>query len=174
MQDINRKQGSGLHFPKAISEQSKDLLRRMLTKNTKDRIDWSELFKHPLFQNTVSQAIAKNNDKGNENEKYEDIRSTIIAQKADDEFSKNKLKNFEAINNFDPSIRNIQVPLASPYEVNEQQIDEESFKLLFKDPILQEMFYRYCHEKNKIQFMIIVVRYINFMIRQSEYKHFIP
>lgn len=39
-----------LEFPKEISDESKDLIRRLLKTNPKERIDWHDFFNHKLFK----------------------------------------------------------------------------------------------------------------------------
>lgn len=46
-----------LKFPREISDESKDLIKRLLKTNPNERIDWSDFFNHPLFTkfNQVNQ-----------------------------------------------------------------------------------------------------------------------
>ena len=48
IKDIKIK-SKNLKFPKKISNESKDLIRRLLKTNPKEWIDWHEFFNHPLF-----------------------------------------------------------------------------------------------------------------------------
>jgi len=49
MQSINRNCGTNLKFPKPVSEEAKDLLRRLLMKDPDQRINWTDLFNHSIF-----------------------------------------------------------------------------------------------------------------------------
>ena len=49
----------GLKFPedtetKKISQETKELIKRMLVKDTSQRIQWDELFRHPLLKSKYS------------------------------------------------------------------------------------------------------------------------
>ena len=48
IKDINRKVDN-LTFPLDVSEESKDLLRKLLKKRPEERIGWQDFFNHPLF-----------------------------------------------------------------------------------------------------------------------------
>ena len=48
IRDIKRKV-KNIEFPKEVSNESKDLIRRLLKPNPKERIDWKDFFNHPLF-----------------------------------------------------------------------------------------------------------------------------
>lgn len=49
IKDIKSKVNN-LSFPLIISNESKDLIQRLLKTNPKERIDWHEFFNHPLFE----------------------------------------------------------------------------------------------------------------------------
>ena len=48
IKDIKAKVNN-LEYPLPISDESKDLIRRLLRPNPKERIDWHDFFNHPLF-----------------------------------------------------------------------------------------------------------------------------
>lgn len=73
-----------LKFPKEISEDSKDLIRRLLKTNPKERMDWNEFFNHSLFEVKEKSGI---------NDLYSQIGMMLIegeTQQVDSEFQKNK------------------------------------------------------------------------------------
>ena len=58
IRDIKRKVKI-LPFPKEISEESKDLIKRLLKTNPDERIDWHDFFNHPLFKKFGSSVDGK-------------------------------------------------------------------------------------------------------------------
>ena len=77
-----------IEFPLPISEESKDLIRRLLKPNPKERIDWLEFFNHPLFQkfDNVGQT-------NNLNDLYSQIGELMVDNEAsniENEFHKNQ------------------------------------------------------------------------------------
>lgn len=54
IKDIKRK-SKNLQFPREISNESQDLLKRLLKTNPKERIDWHDFFNHPLFNKYQSK-----------------------------------------------------------------------------------------------------------------------
>lgn len=54
--NIEKYANNNLKFPKATSKQSKNLLNRILVTDPDDRIDWFELFNHPVFKMPLPQS----------------------------------------------------------------------------------------------------------------------
>lgn len=47
---------NNLEFPREISNESKDLIKRLLKTNPKERIDWHDFFNHPLFEKFLGKS----------------------------------------------------------------------------------------------------------------------
>lgn len=132
---------SGVPFPLPISEESKDLIRRLLQVDPQRRIDWPDFFNHPLFSRFAhtSPEIRPSNNYG----------QLVLnnPNRFDQEFAQNRLQptrvqQFTALDDY------LNGPDLQPTPTQEQTFDPSNSEFL-----LAEIEYRYNHEKNKILFM---------------------
>ena len=144
-----------LDFPKVISEESKDLINRLLEPDPKKRINWGEFFNHSLFFKYKSRSPLDN------------ILSMIGGvlggdKQIDEEFVKNqrrktllekdvKFLNQEGLLKFENGIK--------PVTIKEKKIKLNN-KVYSDEDIFKEIEYRYSHEKNKLLFIIYTVKKI--------------
>lgn len=154
VKDIKKKVGC-LDFPRHVSEESKDLIRRLLECDPMKRISWPEFFNHPLFNKFVikSKIISKNDT---------NVISSMIGGsniKCDLEFMNNK-KNLK-----DKKIefmdQNKILELFEKKKIEKKNVEETKCNdTLEKELIFREISYRYNHEKNKILFIILSAKKI--------------
>lgn len=83
MKKINEGSGENLKFydnKNKVSDNSKDLLRRLLQKDPQRRLDWDSFFNHPVFSDESTQE--------NNNEMFTKIVGNFIlnSKKVNDEF----------------------------------------------------------------------------------------
>lgn len=144
MENIKAKAGQNLVFEdhkNKISDQSKDLLRRLLEIDPDRRIDWENFFNHPCFtqgssstpNNQIEQEFAQNrHDVGPaENQSFQDPLSMNIRKQA------------ETVSDSHPSYEQ------SPY---------------FKEAML-----RYLHEKNKVLLIYLTVKKLRQLMKDPDY-----
>ena len=147
IRDIDFKLDKGLVFDKKfnVSEDSKDLLRRLLVRDPIKRIDWKDFFNHKLFRRNFGD-LGKSLNIDNEFEK--NMCSNFV--KDDVEFMNDrKIIEFGKNNN-----------LLLPKNILDNNTTLNNSSKSEKDLIFEEILYRYNHEKNKILFMIFTVKNI--------------
>ena len=159
IKDIKKKADGKLKFPKSVSNESKDLLLKILVTDPMKRMDWTTFFNHPLFKKFKTEQSMQLNDV------FAALGDVVTNkhQQVDDEFDKHKnntqnqnvhlmeqddLLDYGAKNPFKP--QNIQ-----EIALDQKEKKEIELKLAFK-----EISFRYNHEKNKILFMVYVVKKI--------------
>ena len=169
IKDIKKKADGKLKFPKPVSDESKDLLLKILVTDPKKRMDWPTFFNHPLFKKFKSEQSMQLNDV------FTALGDAITnkRQQIDDEFNQHKnntqnhnvqlmeqddLLNYGKNNHFAP--KNIQ-----EITLDQKEKQEIELKLAFK-----EISFRYNHEKNKILFMVYVVKKIQKHLKEGCYQ----
>jgi serine/threonine protein kinase len=154
IRDIKNKVGK-ITFPKEISDESKDLINRLLIPDPQKRISWQEVFQHPLFEkfqikssSTLDSFLKK--------------IGSLISNKIDEEFFQNKQKkNFSE--NFDFMHQNNLIKYKTkltPKNISENPQLKKSKTVVTDEEVLNELDFRYRHEKNKILFLIYTVKKI--------------
>lgn len=178
--DIRAKSGN-LKFRSPISSASQDLLNRLLQMNPENRIDWPDFFAHPLFVFNFPKSLRDFVKKENQEENMD--QSTV---KVDQEFIRNKqellkqkvgtptLKPPNAIKKRDASLprdtstSNPPVRSETPNgpslghgpNLSEEVPNERELSNINHVQNCSEVAKRYNHEKNKIAFIVYVVRNI--------------
>jgi serine/threonine protein kinase len=153
--DIRRKMATGLDL-KGISPESKDLIKRLLCYEARDRIEWSEFFNHPLFKTFSSKTEIINNDLisaiknlminvTKADEEFENNQKIALNNKQDDFFQLGDL--LAKIGQLEPSNMTINDEKANVGQIT-QQIDVQEIKAAYQ------------HENNKISFLIYTVEKI--------------
>lgn len=83
-----------------VSEESTDLLKKCLTIDEKQRIDWQDLYKHPLLKEQFVEFISQT-ERLQENMKFmvNELRQKIAREKIDllDLFNEHNIKNEDYI-----------------------------------------------------------------------------
>ena len=151
IKDIKKKVNN-LDFPRHVSEESKNLINRLLECDPEKRISWPEFFNHPLF----TKFVIKSTIVGNKKNHMSVIGSNI---KCDKEFLNNK-KNIKD--------KNIQfmdqdkiLELFEKKKIEKKNVEETKCNdSLEKELIFRNISYRYNHEKNKILFIILSAKKI--------------
>ena len=161
--------GDQLVFPKEVSEKSKNILRRMLTVDVKARINWSELFKHPVFdkKNAPKPAIADEMTK-----LLKAFNTTVIITKdmidPNIQFQKNKdqMKNEDDFKELTPD--QMEGNIITKNIIQEKPVDEDLEEKLINEMAMKEIEFTYNHERNKILFLIFSVKQIQFELTRPE------
>jgi serine/threonine protein kinase len=161
IKNIKRCCQQGLKFPRPISEESKDLLLRMLVIDPKARIEWSECFEHPVCAKFTSKTVDPNKDF---TLVFGAIKQTAdaIMHHTEVEFNRNK-KDRETLDKIQFLKQNEieQLDKKVPEQnIEERPIDEKTRKTLFDEMIAKEIYFRYCHEINKISFLTYTASFI--------------
>lgn len=151
----------GIRFPRPISDESKDLLQRMLVIDPKTRIEWSECFDHPVFAKFTAKPVDPNKD-------FElvfgAIKQTadVVMHHTEIEFNRNKkdretLDKVQFLKQNEIEQLNKKVP---EQNIEEKPLDEKTRKTLFDEMVAKEIYFRYCHEINKISFLAYTASFI--------------
>lgn len=171
--DIKKKVSQGIPFPRNISEESKDLIRRLLCIDPKERIEWDAFFNHSLFSKTTE---SQSNNFSQIFKALTNLASNT--NEVDDEFEKNK--------------KILAQQQKQPKQENSDFIDMDQFLLLSKiiqpnivkiNPVTgsdvgqaqilvdaENVRKAYIHEKNKIGYMDYTVQKIITLLNRPMLK----
>ena len=144
---IKQHSGTCLPFPKQVSEESKDLLRRLLTIDPVARISWDAFFAHPVFDK-----FQYNYDK---KKKLNQFGQVVLSDQSQINFEFNRHKKDGAGNlqvELDPTKIATQGDYL-PVPVQEENVDANS-----AEQVLYDIKTRYNHEKNKFVFIFYTCR----------------
>lgn len=171
MKKINEGSGDNLRFydeKNEVSENSKDLLRRILQKDPDRRLDWDSFFNHPVF--FEEKHTATEQDVKDLFTKF--VGNFIInSKKVDQEF-------FDHRNNANSNNNIITDPLQLNLEKNPQQVsettDNSSGMIEFQgnrnlEAIFKENSFRYYHEKNKILLIFLTVKKLRQVMKMPQF-----
>ena len=166
IRDIKRKVGN-LNFPRKISEESKNLINRLLEPNPKKRINWNEFFNHSLFGKNGPERKG-----GDIEDVFEIIGDLLVGDENkdfEDEFEKNK--TFGDCGNLEfmgqEELLDYEKSSLKAKDVEEVNLDEQKKKNIESMLAFQEICYRYHHEKNIILFLMYTVKKIQKLIKSK-------
>ena len=158
LEEIKRTAGKNLKMKtnvQQISPEAEDLIRRLLTIDPKERIEWNEFFNHKIFQE-------KNDPDQFKNHYLITNQSCIRVNK---NFDQVKHDGFQANKNeTDPAKYGVKFE-AKHLDVNYE--DQGTFNTTpnhANDP-MDEISLRYFHERNKIAFMFMTVKYLRLLMK---------
>lgn len=173
MKKINEGSGDNLRFhdnKNQVSENSKDLLRRILQKDPDRRLDWDSFFHHPVFFEEKPPAA--------DQELVKDLFTKFVgnfiinSKKVDQEFQDHQ-KNCNTKNNI------ITDPLELNLEKNPEQVSEttgngsegmvEANGSRTLVAIFKENSFRYYHEKNKILLIFLTVKKLRQVMKMPQF-----
>lgn len=162
MQSINRNCGTNLKFPKPVSEEAKDLLRRLLMKDPDQRINWTDLFNHSIFDKfnnklTKSKVLGDLLEQigGPTNIKKTDSNENLFEVNQHRVFNSDTALPTELNPAFINLFKNIIQKDVVERKMNAIEMNEFQTTLAIK-----EISERYSHEKNKIMFLVFTVKRI--------------
>jgi len=171
MDKIKRNSGDNLKFDfqvNHISEESQDLLRRLLQQDPDRRIDWVAFFNHPLF-NEKNANVQDNSHQGNQFlqavGKY-----LAVSKNVDREFDTYKKETINRSSTpIDPSKLNIE---KNPDIVNELslQTNIQDNQSMNQEAIFKENSFRYYHEKNKIMLIFLTVKKLRNLMKVDSFR----
>ena len=169
IKDIRKVTKTQLTFPRPISEETADLLRRMLVVDSAKRIEWSDLFAHPIFKKFGQDS----NDFDEVTEILDDIGrlSTLSRQSLiNTRFAENKQRKgeldgviFDDVLNF----KKDKSPTIQPIAVEEQKFDNTMHEKMLNEITIKEIGHRYNHEKNIIMFMVYTAKRMQLLLRKN-------
>lgn len=173
--EIDKKSGENLKFPSCnpVSKQTQNLLKSLLQKDPIKRIEWKDFFYSEVFCPQINQMVSSNSMRSLQSVDIENpnqishytssptktyrnitVSSTTISNRS------NQTKGSDMIN---CNIRSSE--LIQPKKVDNSPVKNRSIivmsdviKSLTKDELIQENSYRYCHELNKINFLVNTCR----------------
>lgn len=154
--------GKNLKFLKPVSEETKDLLIRLLTKDPAQRINWTDLFNHPIFDK-FSSKLTKPKELGHILEQISGPTNIKKADKIEDLFEHNQQRTFNSEPSPPIQLDNAFVNMFKNLiqkEVVERQMDENELSQFQTTLIVKEISEMYSHEKNKIMFLVFTVKRI--------------
>jgi serine/threonine protein kinase len=155
-----------LTFPKPVSAESKDLIQRLLQPNPDKRIDWKDFFGHPLFK--------KFDDPMNQQD-LKKIGGILQSKMVNDQFQKNirkllqKIQNSKGQNTF-MNQNDLQkyVPKIQAKHVDRiHKLNNQTFQKYNQNEMLQNVLHRYNHEKNIVNFHIVVCKLIQSFLKSN-------
>ena len=137
-----------------MSEDTKDLLRNLLTADPRERISWQEFFNHKLFQHTDTNDPLLNDNSANVEKEF--INNMVDCEQNPKNLD---LKDFKS-QNTSTKISNSYFPSM----LSSNSSDSEK-KMAFR-----EYGFRYYHEKNKIMMIFLTVRRLRQLMKDSSFK----
>ena len=192
-QDIRQKSGN-LPFKHQISDASKDLLNRLLQMDPNKRIDWPEFFNHQLFVSNFPRSLRDFVRRENADESMP--HSTIYV---DQEFARNRQEYLYKIQNgknersrtpprrndhsnyqIDPVSKsqkdrnNSRPEFTQVQDVREEVPNEKELSRLQRIEMCNEVAKRYNHEKNKIAYIVYIVRGIRKLVKTADFSNISP
>lgn len=148
-QNIQAYSGDKLPFPGNVSNESRDLLQRLLTFNPKSRIEWKDFFRHPVFKKFPE--VPKNKHV------LEEFIKNAKSQKFEPEVVFYNEEEFTKLDLPDISEKIQEEPFTDSFETK-----------LVNLSLAKEVFFRYSHELNKVFFFIYTVRKISEMLKNKK------
>jgi hypothetical protein len=148
--NIREKSGSNLPFldnKNAVSDSSKDLLKRLLEMDPDRRIDWESFFNHPVF--TLKRTYEGNN---------------AVVEKEFENNKKSVFVNMDQQTFIDPMKMNATAPNQVADTPSNQQKGMVDAEMLFK-----ENQFRYLHEKNKIMLIFLTIKKLRRLMKDPDY-----
>ena len=173
--DIRNKSGN-LQFKFPISNESKDLLNRLLRMNPEERIDWPEFFGHSLFvmpfpaslrnfANPLDGDFDKMQKDTSVDKEFTKNRKTLLEDRSLRKDNSRDLRQ-DRTNSQTPSTTPDKIPsLAKAKNISEEMPDEGEISYLQRVQFCKEVARRYYHEKNKILFIVYTVRNIRKLMK---------
>lgn len=169
IRDIRKVTSKPLNFPRPIANETADILRRMLQPDPRKRIEWSELFSHPIFKRFGNAP----NDFDEVTEILDNIGrlSTLSRQSmTETRFAQNRQRKSELDHVQFEDMRNFKKnsgPAIQVLEVEEQKIDPKTQEKILGEITIKEIGHRYNHEKNIIMFMVFTAKRIQLLLRNN-------
>jgi serine/threonine protein kinase len=162
IRSIKQNCGDLLKFPRPVADETKNLLRRMLTKEPRDRIEWSDFFDHPIFDKFTDNPVTQSEIDQilDEIGRPSNLEGSKVSESI---FKQNQQKRFEldqgGLSDLD-GISPHDVQNLAATKIEERVLDENERKQILNKLIVKEISYRYSHEKNKIMFIVFTVKRI--------------
>lgn len=169
IKDIRRVTKTKLTFPRKISDETEDILRRMLVVDPTKRIEWSELFNHSIFKKFGHY----NNDFDEVTEILDNIGRLSTLSKAsmtETQFAHNRQKKAELDNvRFEDvmDFKKEKAPYIQAVNVEEQKFDTKMHEKMLSEITIKEIGHRYNHEKNIVMFMVFTAKRIQLLMRNN-------
>lgn len=167
---MKEKTGDKLVFLRKISEESKDVLRKMLTMDAEKRINWKELFEHPVFNKHTAMKPTLVNG-------MTKIMQSFFGSKAkpmldpSQQFALNKVQ-VDSVDNV-PYVSLDKVDPASnvpvPQHFEEKPIDPSLENKILQEMALREITYTFNHERNKLLFLVFTVKHIQWALTSPKF-----
>jgi len=156
-----------LKFLLPVSEEAKDLLRRLLTVDAEKRIAWKDFFGHPMFKK------AFNTTQDNMKTIFGSLGVTQ-SMNAVQEFRQNKKQAQLEVQNQQKEVflspENIVVDNGlKAQNVVEHQVHEKEDMAILLTALHNQMYFRYCHELNKVFFLIYATKKMQMLLKTSRF-----
>ena len=146
--DILKKSDEKLIFHRKVSDETRDLLIRLLAINPKQRIEWEDFFNHSVFQ------------------KFPVIkRQTTV-----DKFIENQSRKIDKDTTFydEATFSELNFPeIAKPFK--EAVISDDTEAEIINENVSKEIFYRFCHEINKVRFFSYTLKVITRILKNRSF-----
>lgn len=167
---MRERTGKNLVFPREVSEHSKDILRRMLTVKTDDRINWTEMFNHPLFKKKTQ---IKPSVLSGMNKMLKSMAGQADRLPADPQaqfvLNRQHAQSIDTVQLLTPG--NLGTPLPVPTKhFEEKPVDPSLENQILQEMALQEITYTYNHERNKILFLVFTVKHLQWALTNPKFS----
>lgn len=169
IKDIRKMTRTQLIFPRKVTEETADILRRMLVVDPIKRIEWSELFNHAIFKRF-----------GHVNNEFDEVTeildnigrlSSLTKQSlTETRFAQNRQRKSELDNvKFDDymNFKKDKGPSIQAVQIEEQRFDAQMHEKMLSEITIKEIGHRYNHEKNIIMFMVFTAKRIQLLLRNN-------
>lgn len=169
--NIKLKTGDKLEFLRPVSEESRDILRRMMTLDPEKRINWADLFNHPLFrkETMIKPQIKENIAKIMQTFVGSNMNAKVLDPAT--QFHQNRQQG--DIVNFTPvdDSKNIKQnnEMVRPTPINEDTIDPKLEQEIMMEMAMKEVIFTYNHERNKILFLVFSVKHIQWALTDQNF-----
>lgn len=160
--------GENLKFPKSVSEDSKDVLKKMLTMDPNKRINWSELFNHSIFNKTNEVKPSVLEGLGKLLQTFHQGVVTKEMKNPNEQFQQNK-KQVDNVNNVEFfNLEQVQKVDMKAKHYEEKSIDPILERRIIDEMAMKEIEYTYNHERNKLLFLVFAVKHFQWELTKPE------
>lgn len=166
---MKERTGNGLIFLRNISDESKDVLRRMLTIDVNARINWAELFNHKVFnkKTTFNPSVVPAIESMMKSFASGKNRPVLDPQA---QFMENR-EHAQSVDRLQFLPPDQMKPVAPPLTkyAEEKPIDPNLENQILQEMALKEITYTYNHERNKILFLVFSVKHIQWALTKPKF-----
>lgn len=159
-----------LKFPPHInlSVEAKDLIRKLLTIDSRNRLDWAGFFDHPFF--TVNKQVdQKQQVHVFGNQFLQSMQSAVIQFQANQIDARKKHEEPEETIFLAPEQLEVQDMQAKTVDEQENYLGDVAQQIL-EEQINKQIYYRYSQELNVVYFLIYAEKNLQAIIKENSFQ----